>query len=113
MKIRKVWAGPPTWVVAIEAEIKAGKRTATTGARRRRVHKKHRMDMSRRAGLGISDTEGRTHLDGLTYGSINREQSSGLFHRHTAINPLSRRQGSIYVSILTNLRSSKRYNPGD
>ena len=27
------------WVVAIEAAIKAGKRTATIGARRRRVHK--------------------------------------------------------------------------
>ena len=36
------------WVVAMEAAIKAGTRTATTGARRKRALKKHRMKISRR-----------------------------------------------------------------
>ena len=42
------------WVVAIEAAIKRGKTTATTGTRHRRAHKKHIMNMSRRARLGIT-----------------------------------------------------------
>ena len=59
------------WAVTMEAAIKAGQRTAITGARRRRVHEKHRMNMSRRARLGIPETEEIIRLDGLTYGSIN------------------------------------------
>ena len=75
----------------MEAEIKAGQRTATTGARHKRVHNKHRMNMSRRARPGIPEAEEIIHLDGFTYGSINREPPTGSFHRQTVIKPLSRR----------------------
>jgi len=101
------------WVVAMEAAIKAGTRTATTGARRRRVHKKHRMNMSRRARLGITEAEERIRLDEVACGSINGEQPKGLFRNQNAIKPLSRRQGSSYASISANLRSGKRCKPGD
>ena len=92
----------------MEAAIKVGKRTATTGARRRRVHKKHRMNMSRRARLGITGTEKISSLGELACGFINEEQTTGFFDRQTVIKPLSRRQGSSYASILTNLISSTR-----
>ena len=101
------------WVVATGAVIKAGNRTDITGGRRKRVHKKHRMNMSRRARLGIPKVEESILLDELAYGSINEEQPSGLFRRQTAIKPLSRRQGSSYGSISANLKSSKRYKPCD
>ena len=101
------------WVVATEAVIKTGKRTATTDARHRRVHKKHTMNMNRNARLGIPEAEERIRLDGLACGSINREQPTGLFRRQTTINPLSRLQGSSYASISDNVRPSKRYKPGD
>ena len=101
------------WVVATSAAIKAGKKTATTGARHRRVHKKHRMNMSKRARLGIPEAEEIIRLDELACGSINGEQSKGLFRKHNAIKPLSRRQGSSYVSISANLRLRKRYKSSD
>ena len=101
------------WVVAMEAAIKAGTRTATTGARRKRAHRKHRMKMSRRARLGITEAEERIRLGELACGSINREQPKRLFRNQNAIKPLSRRQGSSYASILANFRSSKRYKPAD
>ena len=61
------------WVVAMEAAIKAGKRTAITGTRRGSVHKTYRMNMSRRARLGIIEAEERIRLGELACGSINRE----------------------------------------
>ena len=45
------------WVVVTEATIKAGMRTATKGARHKRAYRKHRMNMSRRARLGITEAE--------------------------------------------------------
>ena len=101
------------WVVAMEAAINAGTTTATTGARHKRAHKKHRMNMSKRARLGIIGAEERIHLDELACGSINGEQPTGLFRRQSAIKPLSRRQGSSYTSISANLRPSKCCKPGD
>ena len=101
------------WVVAMEAAIKAGKRTATTGARRRRLHKNHRMDMSRRARLRIPETEERIRLDRITYGSNNGERPTGLCCSQAVIKPLSRRQGSNSASMAANLKSKKRYKPGD
>ena len=101
------------WVVAMEAAIKAGTRTATTGVRRKRAHRKHRMKMSRRARLGITEAEEIIRLDELACGYINGEQPKVLFHNQNAIKPLSRCQGSSYASISPNLRLSKRYKPGD
>ena len=101
------------WVVAMEAVIRAGQRTAATGARRRRIHNKHRMTMTRGARLGIPETEERIRLDGFAYGSINGEQSTGSIRRQTATKPLSGRPGSSYASITANLRSSKQYKPGE
>ena len=99
------------WVVTMEATIKAGTRTATTGARRKRAHTNHRMKMSRRARLDITEAKEIIRLDELICGSINGEQPKGLFCNENAIKPLSRRQGSSYASISANLRSSKRYKP--
>ena len=50
----------------MDATIKAEKRTATTGARHRRIHKKHRMNMCRRARLEILEAEEQIRLDGVT-----------------------------------------------
>ena len=100
------------WVVTMESAIKAGMRTATTGTRRKRAHRKHRMKMSRRTRLRITEAEERIRLDELACGSINGEQPKGLFRNQNAIKPLSRRQGSSYASISANLRSNKRYKPG-
>ena len=91
------------WVVAIEAAIKAGKRTATTGARHMKVHKKHRMNMRRRARPGINEADEIIRLDERACRSINGEQPTGLFRRQNAIKP----------PFSANLRSSKRYKPGD
>ena len=101
------------WVVAMEAAIKAGTRTATTGVRRNRAHRKHRMQMSRRTRLGITEVEEIIRLDELACGYINGEHPKGVLRSQLAIKPLSRRQGSSYTSISANLRSSKRYKPGD
>ena len=75
------------WVVAMEAAIKTGSRTTNTGARRKRAHRKHRMKMSRRARLGITEAEERIHLDEFACGSINGEQPKGLFRNQNAIKP--------------------------
>ena len=101
------------WVVAMEAAIETGKRTAAIGARCRRVHPNHKMNMSRSARLGITETEEIIRFGGLACGSINGEQPTGVYLRQTVIKPLSKRQGSSYASISANPRSSKRYTPGD
>ena len=51
------------WAMSTEAAIKAGKRTANTGARHRRVHKKHRMSISRRTRLRIMESEEIIRID--------------------------------------------------
>ena len=101
------------WVVATEAEITAGQRTATTGARRRRVHNKYRMNMTTRARLRIPEAEERTGLRRSTYGFNNGERPTGPFHNQAVIKPLSRRQSSSSAPMAENLRSSKWYQPGD
>ena len=45
------------WFVTMETAIIAGQRTAVTGIRHRRMHNKHRMNMKRRAQLGIPETQ--------------------------------------------------------
>ena len=55
--------------MATEAAIRVGQRTAVTGARHRRIHNKHQMNMTRRARLGIPEAEERIRLDRFTYGS--------------------------------------------
>ena len=59
------------YVVATEAAIIAGQRTAAAGARHRSMHTKHHMSMTRRARLGIPEVEEIIHLDRFTYGSNN------------------------------------------
>ena len=80
------------WVVAMEAAIKAGK------------SKTWIKYMKQRKKVALMD---------FACGSINGEQPIGLFRRQTAIKPISRRQGSSYVLIPANLRSSNWYKPGD
>jgi hypothetical protein len=79
----------------------------------RELIKKHRMKMSRRARLGITESDKRIRLDELACGFINGKQPTGLLRRHIAIKPFSRRQGSSSASIKVNVRASKRYNPSD
>ena len=78
------------WVVAMEAAIIAGQRTSAAGASLKRMYNKHRVHMTRKAQLGISEAEERTRLNRLTYGSNNKEQPTGLFCSQAAIKPLSR-----------------------
>ena len=59
------------WVVAMEAAIIADQRIAATGARGRRMHNKHRKNMTRRASLRAPEAEERIHLDRFTYRSNN------------------------------------------
>ena len=57
-------------VVTMEAAIKTGQRTGTIDGRHRRVHKKHIMNMSRRARLGIPEAEEIICFGGLASWSI-------------------------------------------
>ena len=57
-------------VVTMEAATKTGQRTGTIDGRHRRVHKKHIMNMSRRARLGIPEAEEIICFGGLASWSI-------------------------------------------
>ena len=87
--------------------------TATTYVRHRSIHNKHQMNMTRSARPGIPEAEVIIHLDTFAYRYNNGERPTESFHRQTEIKPLSGRQGSSFAPITANLRSSKRYKPGD
>ena len=101
------------WVVAMEAAIIAGYRTAATGARQQILLNMRQMYTTRGARLGISEVEDHICLDRYSYVSVNKEQLVELFCSHAVFTPLSRRQYSSSVSMKTNLRSSKPYKLGD
>ena len=73
------------WVVATETALMARQRTSAAGARWRRMHKKHRRHLTKRARLGIPKVEQIIHLDIFTYGSNNREGPTGSFCSQAAI----------------------------
>ena len=97
----------------MKAVIIVGKRATASGARHRIIHNKHRVNMTRRARLGMFEAEERTYLGRFTYRSNNGERPTGAFLSKATIKPFSRRQGSSSTSITVTIRSSKQYKLGN
>ena len=99
------------WVVAMEAAIKVGQRTANRGVRRR-TKLKRRQQRSTRERLRVVDVEEEIESDRRACKVIRGGGVEGSSHSNAVIPTPFKRKSLCSTSGVTT-RTNKRYKPGD